>query len=337
MKRSPNVLFAALAVLGVMLTCAVAGWRLIGERLMTTGFDALFGQVYLTRASAPISAREHVSNEVLLGGLASSDDVGARLVVPPQEVYFWGPAYAGFAQVALTADEAHDLITAMTAGPLFINPYTGQILCVEGSGVGQPVSAPCAVGAERQQIHDETRMSASMAPGMAVLQLRYPDGRLAEYELYLAGGVLAYSTVELNEPAVHGYLTSGGDLLGPLLARANIPPAAVLWPEQTAEGANARAVRRLGRRYREAVEFVSSLETLRHVVGEVQEIRPVAGEGGNWSSTWMDSSSLQLLLRVTGDQGEGVVRMSGWECWEAEMMTAGRLVDLTSGMSCPEA
>jgi hypothetical protein len=336
MMRSRNVLFAVIAMLGEVLACAVLGWLLIGETLMTTGFDALLGQVYLTRESAPISGRESVSTEVLLGELAASDDVGARLVILPEEVYLWGPAYAGFAQARLTADEAHDLIAAMAAGPLFTSSDTLEILCVEGSGVGQPVTAPCAVGTERQQIHDEIRMSASRAPGMAVLQLRFPDGRLAEYELYLASGVLAYSAVEVNEPDIHGYLSSGGDRLAPLLARASIPPAAVLWPEQTAARANARAARRLGRRYREAVEFVSSLETLRQVVGEVQEIRPVEGEAGNWSSAWMDSSSLQLLLRVTGDQGEGVVRMSGWECWEAEMMAAGRLVELTPGIVCPE-
>jgi len=336
MMRSRNVMLAVLAMLGEMLACSVGIWLPIGETLMTTGFDALLGQVYLTRESAPISGRESVSTEVLLGGLAATEDVGALLVILPEEVYLWGPAYAGFAQAPLTAEEAHDLIAAMAAGPLFTSSDTREILCVEGSGVGQPVRAPCAVGTERQQIHDEIRMSASRAPGMAVLQLRFPDGRFAEYELYLASGVLAYSAVEVNEPDVHGYLSSGGDLLAPLLARASIPPAAVLWPEQSAERVNARTARRLGRRYREAVEFVGSLETLHQVVGEVQEIRPVEGEAGNWSSTWMDSSSLQLLLRVTGDQGEGVVRMSGWECWESEMMVAGRLVDLTSGYVCPD-
>jgi hypothetical protein len=171
---------------------------------------------------------------------------------------------------------------------------------------------------------------------MAVLQLRFPDGRLAEFRMYQANGVLAYLTVELNEAAVQGLLSSEKDLIDRLAARAVIPPTAVLWPEQTAEWANARAARRLGRHYRQALDFLLSIEALRQMVGEVQELRPVAGEGGNYASTWMDASSLQLLLRVTGDRGEGVVRMRGWECWEAEMMAEGRLVDLTSGFICPE-
>jgi len=51
----------------------------------------------------------------------------------------------------------------------------------------------------------------------------------------------------------------------------------------------------------------------------------------------MDSRSMQLLLWVKGGHGEGVVRMDGWECWEAEMMAQGRLVELTPEVICPES
>lgn len=336
MDRSRVIALLVLTLLSATLACGVVGWRLRVDRLMTTGVDALFGQIYLTRESAPVSAREYASNEVLLGGLQRADELDARLVVLPQETYRWDPAYAGFAQVPLSDEQAIDLLAAMTEGPVFTDPYAGRAGCFERSATGEAEEAACDEAAIWQQIHDESRMSASMNPGMAALQLRLPDGRIAEYRMYSAGELVAYSTVELNEPALQGFIPSGRGLVDPLVARALIPPGDVLWPELSAERANLRAARRLGGHYQEAVELLDSLETLRQVVGEVREVRPAAGEGGNWSSTWMDSSSLQLLLWVRGDEGEGVVRMAGWECWDAEMMAEGKLIDLTSGLLCPD-
>ena len=326
-----------LAILvGAMLACGLAGWRWIGEPLSTTGIDLLFGQVYLTRESAPVGAREHASNEVLLGGLDPTEVVDARLVVLPQEVFFWGPTYPGFAQTRLSANELNALLGAMEAGPAFVNPANGQILCIERSEAGGSNSAPCDDGEAWRETHEKTRLSTLVSQGMSVLQLRFPDGRLGEVWMYVADDVLAYSAEELNELPVEGVIAGGSRLVEPLMARAVIPPAPVLWPEKTAEWANATAARRLGSRYRDAVGLLRNLDTLRQVVGEVQQIRPVEGEGGNWSSAWMDSMSMQLLLWVEGSRGEGVVRMDGWECWEAEIMAQGRLVELTPELICPE-
>jgi hypothetical protein len=324
-------------LIGGMLACGLAAWRWIGEPLSTTGIDLLFGQVYLTRESAPVGAREHASNEILLGGLDPTEAVDARLVVLPQEVFFWGPAYPGFAQTRLSASELSGLLGAMEAGPAFVNSANGETLCIERSGAGGSNTAPCDDAVEWGETHEEVRLSALVRPGMSVLQLRFPDGRLGEVRMYVADNVLAYSAEELSELPVEGVIVGGSRLVEPLVARAAIPPVPVLWPEKTAEWANATAARRLGSRYRDAVGLLASLDTLRQVVGEVQQIRPVEGEGGNWSSAWMDSRSMQLLLWVKGGHGEGVVRMDGWECWEAEMMAQGRLVELTPEVICPES
>jgi len=336
MRRKNAFRLAILGLLTVVLACSMTCWLGIGETFLISGIDALFGQIYLSRGSGPPSARSYVSNELLLEDWRPSGELEARLIALPAEAYFWGPAYAGFAQTVLATDELDGLLQAMRAGPAFVDSYPGEVLCIEWSEGGEKPPAPCEAGNTWRELHDETRMAGSMDPEISVLQVRWPDGRLAEYRMYSADGELAYSTEELNEPIVQGFMQAGSEVVAPLTARARIQPVPVLWPDDTAERANARAVRRLGRRYGEAVELVRRLETLRQVVGEVQEIRPAEGKGGNWSSAWMDSISLQLLLRVTGDRGEGVVRMSGWDCWEAELLAEGRLVDLTSGFTCPE-
>ena len=335
MGRRTAFRLGGLGLLMVVLACSIAWWLNLGETFLVSGIDALFGQIYLSRGSGPPSARNYVSNEILLDGGRPSGELEARLIALPAEAYFWGPAYAGFAQTALAGDELEGLLQAMRAGPAFLDSNSGEVLCIEWLEGSATPPAPCEAGNTWRELHDATRMGGSMEPEISVLQVRWPDGRLAEYRMYSADGVLAYSTEELNEPIVQGLMQAGSEVVVPLTARARIQPVSVLWPDDTAERANGCAVRRLGRRYRDAVEFVRRLETLRQVVGEVQEIRPAEGKGGNWSSTWMDSTSLQLLLRVKGDQGDGVVRLRGWDCWEAELLAEGRLVDLTSGFTCP--
>jgi hypothetical protein len=259
----------------------------------------------------------------------------ARWVVLPGEATSWGPAYPGFADTLLTEGEVTDLLAAMADGSAFISPDTRIVLCIVWPEGGTAEARQCQEGAEARELHDRIRMSASRTPGIYALQLRSPQGALAEYRFYSADGMLAYSSLEPNEPAIEGILSVDAALLDALAARAAVRHPDVIWPGATTEEANARAARRLGRRYEQALEVLRGLESLSQILGEVDEFRPVEGQGGNWSSTWMDSQSMQLLLWVRGGKGEGVVRMSGWDCWEAELAAEGRLVDLTSGIVCP--
>jgi hypothetical protein len=165
------------------------------------------------------------------------------------------------------------------------------------------------------------------------LQFHLADGRLAEYSLYTANGLLAYSASEVNEVAVEGCAAAAGEALQSIAARAVVEPIGVIWPEESADEANAHAARLLGR-FRGALEFLGGLEPLHLTLGQIREIRPA--EGGNWSSTWMDSDAVQLLFRVTGEDGEAAVMVEGGECWDAEMMYRGKWIDLSSGAVCPE-
>ena len=332
MKRRRWILSATGGMLALLLFCCGMGvWR-TGEVFWTSGIEVFFGQVRLTKESGPLPARAYVSNELLLGGVHPSEVVEAFLIMLPHEVYFWDPFYIGFKRAELTGEETHQLLGSLTAGNLFTSSYGEPILCARR--LAEAELTACEEGPRWQAIHQETRLAAELEPGISVLQLQFGDGRLAEYRLYSADGLLAYSAVEVNQVPVEGYLVSAGEALQSIAARAVVEPIGVIWPEQSADEANAHAERLLGRRYVGALGLLSGLEPLHLTLGRIREIRPA--EGGNWSSTWSESTSLRLLFRVTGDNGEAAVMVEGGECWDAEMMYGGKLIDLTSGAVCPE-
>jgi hypothetical protein len=320
-------------MLALLLVGCVLGMLRTGEVFLTSGIEVFFGQVRLTRESGPLSGRAYVSNELLLGGVHPSEVIEASLILLPQEVFFWDPFYIGFERAELTGEETRRLLGSLTSGNLFTSSYGRPILCARRIAESEAELTACEEGPEWQAIHQETRLAAELEPGISVLQFQFGDGRLAEYRLYSANGWLAYSSVEVTDVPVEGYLAAAGEGLPSMATRAVVEPIAVIWPEQSADEANAHAARLLGR-YGGALGFLVGLEPLHLTLGRIREIRPA--EGGNWSSTWMDGSSLQLLLRVTGDNGEAAVMVKGGECWDAEMMYGGKLIDLTFGAVCPE-
>jgi len=317
----------------VLIGCGLVGFR-VGETLWTSGVEAFFGQLRLTRDSGPTPPRDLVSNELLLGEVSPSEINKAALVLLPEEVYFWDPAYVGFAQAELTKEEALQLLESMASGHAFASPDTREVLCLQRATEAEPRLAACEQGPAWRAIHQETRLTAELESGLASLQFRFADGRLAEYRLYSANGLLAYSAVERNQAALEGSFSPPEDLLPSIAARAVVGPVRVLWPSETPEQANAHAARLLGRRYRDGLDFLIQLDALPLALGRIVEVRPA--EGGNWSWSWMDSSGVDLTLRVVGELGEGVVLLQGKHCWEAEMMLQGRLIDLTTGPACPD-
>ena len=333
MKRRPWTVIATGGMLALLLVGCVLGMLRTGEVFLTSGIEVFFGQVRLTRESGPLSGRAYVSNELLLGGVHPSEVIEASLILLPQEVFFWDPFYIGFERAELTGEETRRLLGSLTSGNLFTSSYGRPILCARQIAESEAELTACEEGPEWQAIHQETRLAAELEPGISVLQFQFGDGRLAEYRLYSANGWLAYSSVEVTDVPVEGYLAAAGEGLPSMATRAVVEPIAVIWPEQSADEANAHAARLLGR-YGGALGFLVGLEPLHLTLGRIREIRPA--EGGNWSSTWMDGSSLQLLLRVTGDNGEAAVMVKGGECWDAEMMYGGELIDLTFGAVCPE-
>ncbi len=78
----------------------------------------------------------------------------------------------------------------------------------------------------------------------------------------------------------------------------------------------------LGDRYNAALFVVRESSLIREVFGDILEIRPALGTN-NYSS-WMDSTSVFLTLRVQGTRGEGAVIVQGDDCFNLEMVVRRR-------------
>ena len=127
-------------------------------------------------------------------------------------------------------------------------------------------------------------------------------------------------------------VTAPSPLLEDLAARVTLPSISILWPEMTAAQANARAARIIGSRYKPALEIIQNSPAVRGAFGEIQEIRPAAGN--NQYSSWMDSTSVFLTFRVIGDRGEGAVIIQGYDCFDLQMVAKGIPLDDGSSYIC---
>ena len=72
---------------------------------------------------------------------------------------------------------------------------------------------------------------------------------------------------------------------------------------------------------------------MRETFGEIQEVRPAAGD--NSYSSWMDATAVTLTFRVTGTQGVGAVLVRGYDCFDLQMVSQGIPVGERSTYLCP--
>jgi hypothetical protein len=325
-----------LSFLGVcgLLICGLAVSP-AAERLWISGPDAFFGQVRLTQDSGALSVKDYASNELLKGQIADSEIAGGTLFLLPQDVYFWDPYFPGFPRAELSEQEATTLAARLVSGRRFEAAYGKPAVCWHDAEDGSQTSSTCGEGAALQRLHQQTRLQAGLDPGPRVLQIRLKDGRMAQVKLYQTEGGLAFTAEQPNLVPIEGFVDGSVVELSAMVARAQVEPVNVIWPEVTADRANARAARRLGSRYRQALEHVQSRDDIRQVVGAMREVRPA--QGANYSSDWMDSHSLHLTLRAKGEWGEAVVMVRGDQCWQVEMMAGGLLYDGMPGGACSEA
>ena len=167
---------------------------------------------------------------------------------------------------------------------------------------------------------------------VGVLQFYLTGGRLAEIRVYRSDRGLAYTPYEKGGDWWLGGITVPSPLLEDLAARVTLPSISILWPEMTAAQANARAARIIGSRYQPALEIIQNSPEVLGAFGEIQEIRPAAGN--NQYSSWMDSTSVFLTFRVIGDRGEGAVIIQGYDCFDLQMVVKGIPLDDGSSYIC---
>jgi hypothetical protein len=197
----------------------------------------------------------------------------------------------------------------------------------------EPRLETCPAGEQYQDQLISQQWQAELNHAVSVLQFFLTGGRVAEIRVYPTENGLAYTPHEISGDWWLNGVTGPSPLLAELASRAALPSIPVLWPELTASQANARAARILGERYRMAVEVIQASPAVHQAFGPVQEIRPAIGN--NYSSTWMDSSSVFLSFRLLGANGQGAVLIRGYDCFDLLMVFQGIPVEEGNSDICP--
>ena len=327
-----KVIFLVALLLILIIFCAVL-WPSINR--FTTSFpEILLGQVVLARETKPLFPRAYQSAEFVLNQVALSEIEQAFFIDLHDDVLFWDPQYVGFPRTELTEDEIRALQPLLSAGNLFYPlPDGSSYQCVTQKPMQEPVLETCPEGKHYMDQYVSFQWDAEQDHTVGVLQFYLTGGRLAEIRIYQSDHGLAYTPYEKSGDWWLDGVTASSPLLEDLSARVTIPSIPILWPKMTASQANARAARIIGKRYQPALAFIQNSSAVRAVFGDIQEIRPAAGN--NYYSSWMDSTSVFLTFRVIGARGEGAAIIQGYDCFNLGMVFKGVPVDDGSSYVCP--
>ena len=304
------------------------------EPLVASFPEILLGQVVLSSEIKPLFPNAFQSAEFVLDQVALSEIEKGVYIHLSTDVLFWEPHYVGFARTELNADEIHHLEELLSAGNLFYPTPDGSAeLCIARNQVGEPKLEPCTADLSLMDQYLDYQLEARRTRAVGVLQFFLNSGRLVEIRVYNTDRGLAYEPYEVSGDWWLYGLTDPSALLGELSSRATLPSIAVLWPEKNANQANARAARILGKKYPLILNLVLDSAEVREVFGVIQDIRPAIGK--NIYTSWMDSTSLFLTLRVRGSQGEGAVIVQGYHCFHLRMIIQGIPMDSGRPDICP--
>jgi len=316
----------------LILICAVL--MLSVARILPSFPEILFGQVALARETKPPSAQAYQSAEFVLQQVAFSEIEQAFFIPLHDEVLLWDPWYAGFPRTELNEDEVRATQQYLTAGRLFYqNPDGNSYQCVTRTSMQEPRLETCADGEQYMNQYVAYQWDAEQNQTVGVLQFFLTDGRLAEFRVYPSEDGIAYTPYELSGDWWLDGVADSSPMLEELSSRATLPPISTLWPELTADRANARAAQIIGKRYRLAVQIIQDSPTVGEIFGPIQEIRPAIGK--NLYSSWMDSNSVFLTFRVLGTRGEGAVIVEGNECFHLQIVFQGIPMDGGASEVCP--
>jgi hypothetical protein len=304
------------------------------EMILINFPEILLGQVSLARETKPLYPRDYASEDFILNQVDPSEIEKAEYIALREDALFWESDYVGFARTALSREEIVMLQQILSTGNLFHSSADGESYqCVTRDTSQEPALEPCAHGKRFMDQFVANRWEAEQTDMVGVLQFTLKDGRLAEIRVFPAEQGLAYTPNEKSGEWWIDGISGPLPLLNDLSARAALAPIPVLWPGFSAGRANARAARRLGNRYNAALVVVRESSAVREVIGDILEIRPALGTN-NYSS-WMDSTSIFLTLRVTGTRGEGAVIVQGDDCFNLEIVFEGTSVKDGSSYICP--
>jgi hypothetical protein len=168
---------------------------------------------------------------------------------------------------------------------------------------------------------------------VGVLQFHLTGGRLAEIRLFPTKHGISYTPKEIAGEWWLNGLIDASPLVEELATRTTLQPIPILWPELTTEQANVRAARILGSKFQLALKIIQDSSEVREIFGSIQEIRPATGK--NMYSSWMDSTSVFLTLKIIGINGEGAAIIQGNDCFDLYIVFQG--IPIADGRShiCP--
>lgn len=292
------------------------------ERILPSFPEILFGQVVLAREIKPPSGRIYQSAEFVLNQVALSEIEQAFFISLQKDVLFWDPWYVGFPRTELNQAEIRVLQQLLSNGLLFSQAVNGTSFhCVIQSPSQEPRLEICPDGEQYMDTYVDVQWEAEQNHAVGVLQFHLTRGRLAEIRVYPTKHDMAIAPKEIAGEWWLNGLTDSSPLVEELTTRTTLQPISVLWPERTAEQANARAARIIGNRYWQALQIIQDSSEISDRFGTILEIRPATGK--NLSSSWMDSNTVFLTFRVIGTQGEGAVILAGNDCFHLQMVFQG--------------
>jgi len=322
-------LFFLLLVPVVFFTVRTLEW-------MIPNFPGMFfGQIQLTRDSAPLSPRPYQSAEFILGQVDYAQINSSSYIYLQDDVLFWDPLYPGFPQTKLNLDEVRQIQAFLAGGMVIKQNYPEEgFSCLEISAGEEPEWLPCPNGESYWDQFNDFRFEASRTRDVGLLLIQLNGGRIVEIRISPGENGLAFESTEKTGPWwIDGVVDQPFSLLEDLAARAEVEPIDVLWPRLTEKQANAKAQRILGNRYRKALEVVQNSSEVEVVFGTIEEIRPALGN--NSYSSWMDSSCATMTFYLAGTKGEGVVLAQGEDCFDIRMVVDGVPVQNTVRNECP--
>jgi hypothetical protein len=322
----------ATLILVVIIICLIELPTL--ETILFNFPEILLGQVSLARETKPLYPRDFASEDFLLSQVDPSEIEKAEYISLQEDALFWESDYVGFARTALSRKEIVTLQQILSSGNLFHRSADGDSFqCVTQDASQIPVLEPCTQGKQYLDQYMAYQQEAEEKGVVGVLQFTLSDERLAEIRVFPAERGLAYTPYEKNGDWWVDGISPPIPLINDLSTRAALAPIPVLWPGLSADRANARATRMLGNRFNAALAVVQESNAVRAVFSEIRDIRPALGT--NHYSSWMDSTTVFLTLRVRGTRGEGAVIVQGDECFDLEMVFEGVPVEDGSGYICP--
>ncbi len=296
--------------------------------------EILLGQVSLSRETKSLMPNKYLSAEFVLGQVDPSGILHAEYIDLQKDVLFWDPPYVGFPRTELSVEEIRQLQQLFSSGKLFYRTPEGDVYkCIDRIDAGEPRLYVCTQGESYMDQFVSAQWESEQAESVGVLQFFLSGGKLAEIRVYRTPSGLAYEPYEKTGEWWFKGVTSPSPLLDSLDARVSVPSIEILWPWMTAVLANSRAAYTIGDQYSHALEMVEKSSAVFNIFGEVLEIRPAVGLN-NYSS-WMDSTSIFLTLRVIGSLGEGAVIVQGYDCMNLQMVFEGVPMDDGENYLCP--